>query len=84
MVTLLACSTKKNRFLNRKYHALTTEYNILYNGEIALERGWKEIQDIYKDNYWNVLAIEPLDIQESPAEKFASNTRKISENKRRR
>ena len=80
MVTLLACSTKKNRFLNRKYHALTTEYNILYNGEIALERGWKEIQDIYKDNYWNVLAIEPLDIQESPAEKFASNTRKISEN----
>ena len=43
---------------------MTTEYNILYNGGIAFQRGIDEINDTYKDNYWAVLPIEPLDIKE--------------------
>lgn len=59
-----SCSTKKDAFLNRKYHAMTTEYNILYNGEIAFQAGLDEINEKYEDNYWELLPIEPLTIDE--------------------
>ena len=59
MFLAVSCSTKKGTFLNRKYHAMTTEYNILYNGEIAFQRGLDEINEKYEDNYWEVLPIEP-------------------------
>ncbi len=80
IVTVLGCSTKKNRFLNRKYHAITTEYNILYNGEIAFEKGLKEIQDTYEDNYWEVLPIEPLEMKEDYVEESVSGKKGVSEN----
>ena len=32
---LTACSTKKDRFLNREWHALNTKYNVVFNGEMA-------------------------------------------------
>jgi hypothetical protein len=42
LIFLVACSTKKNTFLTRNYNAVTTEYNILYNGGIALDKGISE------------------------------------------
>ena len=32
LLLIFSCSTKKDAFLNRNYNALTTQYNILYNG----------------------------------------------------
>ena len=43
---------------------MTTEYNILYNGEIAFQAGLNEINEKYQDNYWEILPIEPLNIEE--------------------
>lgn len=43
---------------------MTTEYNILYNGELAFQKGLTEINNKYEDNYWEVLPIEPLNIEE--------------------
>jgi len=43
---------------------MTTEYNILYNGEIAFQRGLDEINEKYEDNYWEVLPIEPISLNE--------------------
>jgi tetratricopeptide (TPR) repeat protein len=43
---------------------MTTEYNILYNGELAFQKGLTEINEKYEDNYWEVLPIEPLNIEE--------------------
>ncbi len=80
IATVLGCSTKKNRFLNRKYHAMTTEYNILYNGEIAFEKDWKEMQENYEDNYWNVLPIEPLEIKEDYVEESVPKKKGVLEN----
>ncbi len=57
-----ACSTKKDAFLNRNWHALNTKYNTLYNGNIALEEGRKTLNDSYRDNYWELLPIERLEI----------------------
>ena len=61
---LMACSTKKNTFLSRNYHALTTKYNILYNGDIALEKGIEDIKLQYSDNFWERLPVERLQINE--------------------
>ncbi len=59
-----ACSTKKNTFINRNYHGMTAKYNVLYNGKIALQNGIDELDNQYKDNYWEILPIEPLSIEE--------------------
>lgn len=62
LLLLIACSTKKNTFLARNSHALSTEYNILYNGQIALDKGLKSIETNSKDNFWFRLAIERMQI----------------------
>ncbi|WP_055096809.1 tetratricopeptide repeat protein [Flavobacterium aquidurense] len=62
---LIACSTKKNTFLARNSHALSTKYNILYNGGIGLDKGLKSIQANNQDNFWKLLPIEKMQIDEN-------------------
>ena len=62
LVLLLACSTKKDRFANREFQALNTKYNVLYNGNIALDKGIEELKLKYKDNFWEILPIERMQI----------------------
>lgn len=59
---LVACSTKKNSYVNRKFHATTTKYNVMYNGDLALEAGLKELKTTYQDNYWEILPIERMQL----------------------
>ena len=61
---LAACSTKKNTFISRKSHALSTKYNILYNGGIALDRGIVELKSGYNDNFWELLPIERMQVSQ--------------------
>lgn len=57
---LIACSVKKDKFINRNFHAVTTEYNILYNGNLALDAGLADVVLTYQDNFWEILPIERL------------------------
>lgn len=57
---LIACSTKKDSFVSRNMHAVSTEYNILYNGDIALQAGIEELKTQYKDNFWEILPVERM------------------------
>ena len=57
-----ACSVKKDKFINRNWHALNTKYNTLYNGNIAFETGRQELNDSYKDDFWEILPIERLEV----------------------
>lgn len=59
-----ACSTKKDAFLNRNWHALNTKYNTLYNGDIAFDLGREELNTSYQDDYWEILPIERLEVTE--------------------
>ncbi|MGB5554682.1 MAG: hypothetical protein WBM83_08505 [Flavobacteriaceae bacterium] len=59
-----ACSTKKDAFVNRNWHALNTKYNTLYNGNLAFEDGREELNNGYKDDYWEILPIERLQVTE--------------------
>ena len=63
-VAILSCSRKKDTFISRNYHALTSEYNTLYNGELAYEQGREEINQNYADNYWDILPVERMDVDE--------------------
>ncbi len=57
-----ACSTKKDALINRKWHALNTKYNTLYNGNIAFEEGRNTLNDTYQDDYFEVLPVERLEV----------------------
>jgi tetratricopeptide (TPR) repeat protein len=58
--TVSSCSRKKDRFLNRSWHSVNTKYNVLFNGNVALESGKTAIITDYKDNYWEILPVERL------------------------
>ncbi|MBU2950344.1 hypothetical protein KO493_06520 [Tamlana agarivorans] len=60
----LSCSRKKDKFISRNFHAVTAEYNPLFNGYNALEDGKSTLNDAYFDNYWEVLPVERMQITE--------------------
>jgi tetratricopeptide (TPR) repeat protein len=62
--SVTSCSRKKDKFLNRNYHAITAEYNTLFNGYNALEAGRNSLNESYFDNYWEILPIERLEIHD--------------------
>lgn len=64
---IISCSTKKNTFLSRNSHALSSKYNILYNGGVALDKGVNDLKTQYKDNFWEILPVERMQVVE---EKF--------------
>ena len=59
---ITGCSRKNDSFISRNYHAVTTEYNTLYNGFIALEKGRETLNEAYRDNYWDILPVERMQI----------------------
>lgn len=64
LLLVVACSTKKNSFVGRNWHALNSEYNTLYNGDVALQKGVTELKKGYKDNFWEVLPVERMIVPE--------------------
>ena len=62
LLTVSSCSRKKDRFLNRSWHSVNTKYNVLFNGNVALESGKTAVIAAYKDNYWEILPVERLQI----------------------
>ncbi|PIE49631.1 MAG: hypothetical protein CSA39_01675 [Flavobacteriales bacterium] len=84
LLLIFSCSTKKNTFINRNAHALTTKYNVLYNGQLAFDQAKQEIDDAYKDNYHQLLPIEPLTIEEEKISiELPENTDSENENEKK-
>lgn len=63
-MVLSGCSRKKDTFINRNYHAITSEYNTLYNGHIALDAGTEQIAATYRENFWQLLPVERMQVAE--------------------
>ena len=55
------CSTQKNKTLNKSYHSVVSTYNILFNGNEYLNKGLENFNSSYKENYWDILPIEPIE-----------------------
>lgn len=65
VMLLVACSRKSDKFINRNWHAMTTKYNTLYNGEVSFAEGRQSLIESYEDNYWKQLPIERLEIRDA-------------------
>ncbi|WP_299676145.1 tetratricopeptide repeat protein [uncultured Tenacibaculum sp.] len=63
-IVVCSCSTKKDTVINRNFHVLNTKYNVLFNGEQAFEKGIKNIETNYTDNFWRRLPLEPIKFDE--------------------
>ncbi|MBD0831190.1 tetratricopeptide repeat protein [Aestuariibaculum sp. TT11] len=62
MLLVVSCSRKKDKFISRNFHAVTAEFNTLFNGYNALEQGRTSLNDSYTDNYWDILPIERMEV----------------------
>jgi len=51
------CSTKKNAFINRAYHGITTRYNIYFNGNESYKEAKALLEKTTEDNYTNILPV---------------------------
>ncbi|MCM1084749.1 MAG: tetratricopeptide repeat protein [Bacteroides sp.] len=51
------CSTKRNTFLTRNFHNLTSYYNVYWNGTQALEDADFLMKEKSVDNYFNVIPV---------------------------
>jgi len=60
MLTMLGCSNKKNTAISRGYQAMTTRYNVYYNGKESLEKGKANIEEAYKPDYSQILKMYPV------------------------
>ena len=74
MLIVAGCSTKKDAFLNRNFHAVNTKYNILFNGHEALRVGLEQLNANYEDNFWERLPVEPLKVDELAMPGLAADT----------
>ncbi|UUV22504.1 type IX secretion system periplasmic lipoprotein PorW/SprE [Paenimyroides aestuarii] len=59
ILVAIACSTEKAGFANKRFHATTTKYNVLYNGTVAYDRGVMELKKKYVDDFSNIITVEP-------------------------
>ena len=71
---IFSCSRKKDRFINRNWHALNTKYNVLFNGGVAYETGLNDIGSEYDDNFWKILPIEPINFRDLSFEDDEQNS----------
>ncbi len=56
----MGCSTKNNTKASRFYHALTTRYNVYFNGNEAYKAGNKAIEQGNKDNFMETIPLYPI------------------------
>ena len=50
---IISCSSKKESFISLK--PIKAKYNILFNGNLFLDEGVKKLEDLYLENYWEIL-----------------------------
>lgn len=57
---LIGCSTKKNKWLNRTFHNITSKYNGYFNGEETIKEAVATLRTGHVDNYIKVLPVYDL------------------------
>ncbi len=57
IISISACTTKKNTSMTRAYHNLTARFNVYFNGIESLKAGLRKIDKNYKDDYGTILPI---------------------------
>lgn len=77
LATLNSCSTQKNTWASRNYHAMTTRYNIWYNGNNSYIEGLDAIDKAATDDYSVVLPLYSVSHHEATQAATAQMDRTI-------
>lgn len=56
----LGCSTQRNTRASRSYHALTTRYNVRFNGQESYQKGLRQMETAEKTDYSSLLPVYPI------------------------
>ncbi|MFN8205870.1 MAG: tetratricopeptide repeat protein [Bacteroidales bacterium] len=57
LLAVQSCSVKKNTWMSRNFHAVTTHYNIFFNGNESFKAGLLKIKRSFKDDYTRNLPV---------------------------
>lgn len=68
LFTVISCSVKKNTKLSRSYQAMTTRYNVYFNGIESYKEQLKNMEDSYEDNFTRLLHLHPVSAYRNPKE----------------
>lgn len=60
LITVLACSVKKDKRLNRGYHAMTARYNKYFNAEMLFNETLAQYKTNTKEDFGDVLNIREI------------------------
>ena len=63
IVIIHSCSTTKKGVLNREYHALTSKYNVIFNGKDAFSVGEKILLEAFEENFFEFIPVEPITLR---------------------
>lgn len=72
-----SCSTKKNTFVRRTYHNITTHYNVYWNGNESFKNGKKSLEENVTDNYNTILPVYNFGTAEDARKIYSSMDRAI-------
>ena len=60
LMSVVSCSTRKDRAVNRAYHQTTTKFNVLFNGQEAIAAGVEAELASHQPNFWEQLPVDPF------------------------
>ena len=63
VVIILSCSTSKKGILNKEYHALTSKYNVIFNGKEAFSVGEEILLEAFEENFYDYIPVEPISLR---------------------
>lgn len=63
LIFLMSCGSLEKSLLRKNYDRIVSEYNTLFNGEKALEIGLKRLENETSENYFDLLSIEILPVE---------------------
>ena len=63
IVIILSCSTSKKGILNKEYHALTSKYNVIFNGKEAFSVGEEILLEAFEENFYDYIPVEPITLR---------------------
>ncbi len=78
LIFVAACSTKKNTKATRFYHALTTRFNVYFNGNESYKESLKNMQKDFNDDFTSFLHLHPVSAYSNEKEQNPSGDFKTS------
>lgn len=77
ILLISACSTRKNKALNRGYHAMTARYNVYFNGEESFKEGLRNYEIDLQEDFDKILTVRKMGTEDDASSLFPAMERVI-------